>query len=192
MRDVHRTSRPFAVTLTALLALGGLTAGGAAGQVSTGDVAHDAGLQWGLDRIDAPAAWERATGEGSVIAVIDSGASLDHEDLAAQLLQGTACRDTDGDPDACSGSAVDDDGHGTHVAGIAAAVTGNGPGIAGVAPDARILPVKVLFKACPTCQATGNAGDVSAGIRWATDRGADVINLSLGSTTSLFTAMTWN
>ena len=70
------------------------------------------------------------------------------------------------------------------MAGIAAAATGNGVGIAGVAPDAHLMPIKVLFKECPTCQASGNAVDVEAGIRWAADRGADVINLSLGSTSS--------
>ncbi|MGK2930411.1 MAG: S8 family serine peptidase, partial [Acidimicrobiales bacterium] len=155
-----------------------------AGPAQTGDVAYDSGLQWALDRIAARGGWDRATGQGTTIAVIDSGVSLDHEDLASNLVAGVACRQTGGETSRCSGEPADDDGHGTHVAGIAAAVTGNGTGIAGVAPDAQIMPIKVLFKACPACQATGNAGDVAAGIRWAADRGADVINLSLGSTTS--------
>ena len=156
-------------------------------RADTGDVAHDDGLQWGLDQIGTAVAWQRSAGAGTVIAIIDSGVALDHEDLATKLLPGTACRSTAGDPALCTGSALDDDGHGTHVAGIAAAATGNGAGIAGVARDAKVLPVKVLFKDCPTCQASGNAADVAAGIRWATDQGADVINLSLGSTaTSVF------
>ncbi|HEU5084368.1 MAG TPA: S8 family serine peptidase [Acidimicrobiales bacterium] len=148
------------------------------------DVAYDAGLQWNLHQIGAEEAWRTASGAGTTIAIVDSGVALTHEDLAGQLVPGVACRRTDGDPDACEGSAEDDDGHGTHVAGVAAARTGNGVGIAGTAPDARIMPVKVLFRACETCQSTGEPEDVSAAVRWAADHGADVINLSLGSTAS--------
>jgi serine protease len=61
------------------------------------------------------------------------------------------------------------------VAGIAAAVTGNGTGVAGVARDARIMPVKVLT------DEGGSFEEVAAGIRYATDHGADVINMSLGA-----------
>lgn len=150
----------------------------------SGDVAYDAGLQWNLRQIGAEEAWRTATGAGTTIAIVDSGVALGHEDLADQLVPGVACRRTQGDPDACTGSAEDDDGHGTHVAGVAAARTGNGIGIAGTAPDARIMPVKVLFRACETCQSTGEPEDVSAAVRWAADHGADVINLSLGSTAS--------
>lgn len=156
---------------------------GSAG-ADSGDPANDAGLQWNLDRIGAEQAWSTATGEGTTIAVVDSGAALDHEDLAGKLVPGVACRDTGGDPARCTGAPDDDDGHGTHVAGVAAAATGNGLGIAGTAPGARIMPVKVLFRACETCQSTGEAEDVSAAVRWAADQGATVINLSLGSTTS--------
>lgn len=156
---------------------------GAAG-AQTGDVANDAGLQWNLARIGAEQAWTTNRGEGTTIAVVDSGVALDHEDLAGQLSPGVACRDTHGDPGRCTGSPQDDDGHGTHVAGVAAATTGNGVGIAGTAPGARIIPVKVLFSACETCQSTGEAQDVSAAVRWAADQGATVINLSLGSTAS--------
>ena len=155
-----------------------------AGVADSGDVANDSGLQWNLDRIGAEAAWATGTGEGTTIAVIDSGVALEHEDLVDKLVDGVACRDTDGDPARCTGSPQDDDGHGTHVAGVAGATTGNGVGIAGTAPDARIMPIKVLFSACDTCQSTGEAEDVSAAVRWAADEGATVINLSLGSTTS--------
>ena len=179
-------SRSRAVLLAAVMGLGALgpAPAGAGAPLGTGDVANDAGLQWGLAQIRAEEAWETGTGDDVVIAVVDSGLALDHEDLAAKVVDGTACRDTGGDPAKCEGSPRDDDGHGSHVAGIAAAATGNGPGIAGVAPGARILPVKVLFRDCPTCQSTGTAEDVAAGIRWATDEGAAIINVSLGSTTS--------
>ena len=86
----------------------------------TGDIAHDEGLQWGFDIIDAQASWARGRGSGVVVAVIDSGVDLGHEDLAGQLVPGTTCRNTTGDADRCSGSPDDDDGHGTHVAGIVA------------------------------------------------------------------------
>ena len=155
-----------------------------AGVADSGDVANDSGLQWNLARIGAEAAWATGTGEGTTIAVIDSGVALEHEDLVDKLVDGVACRDTDGDPARCTGSPQDDDGHGTHVAGVAGATTGNGVGIAGTAPGARIMPIKVLFSACDTCQSTGEAEDVSAAVRWAADEGATVINLSLGSTTS--------
>lgn len=155
-----------------------------AGGTPTGDVAHDAGLQWGFDRIGVADAWTVARGEGVTIAVIDSGIDVDHEDLAGNILPGVACRDTGGDAARCEGSPGDDDGHGTHVAGIAAAIDDNQTGIAGVAPDSSVLPVKVLFRACPDCGSTGSAPDVAAAVRWATDQGADVINLSLGSTTN--------
>lgn len=69
----------------------------------------------------------------------------------------------------------DADEHGTHVAGTVAAIRGNGIGVVGAAPGAKILPVKVLEPG------SGASEDIAAGIRWATDHGADVINLSLGS-----------
>ncbi len=166
--------------VVALAAMPAAIAGGG----TTGDVAHDAGLQWGLDRIGGVTAWETARGDGVTIAVVDSGVAAEHEDLAPNLLAGIACRDTGGDADRCAGASDDDDGHGSHVAGIAAAVSGNRVGIAGVAPDATILPVKVLHRPCADCSSAGNAQDVAAAVRWATDEGADVINLSLGSTTN--------
>jgi subtilisin family serine protease len=147
-------------------------------------------LQWGLSAVGAPAAWDVATGDGITIAVVDSGVATDHEDLRAQLVDDGAvsCLGTDGDPTRCRTSesaGVDDDGHGTHVAGIAAADGGNGRGVSGVAPDARLLAIKVLVHECGIrgCGASGTSDDVSAGIRYAVDHGADVINLSLGNTT---------
>ncbi len=140
------------------------------------------GLQWGIQQINADEAWTTSTGRGQVIAVVDSGVDLEHPDLKKKLVQGatfTGCATT---PNGCgngdweSGNTVDPPSpHGTHVAGIAAASTGNGVGIAGVARDARIMPVKVLT------DAGGSFEEVAAGIRYAADHGADVINLSLGA-----------
>jgi subtilisin family serine protease len=137
---------------------------------TTGDPLAPA--QWGLNQIKAPGAWSKgARGAGVTIAVLDSGVDLPHPDLQGKLLGGT---DYVKEGDACPGP-QDEHGHGTHVAAIAAAVTGNDAGGAGVAPDAKILPVRVL-------NAKGSepkAGVVFEGIRWAADNGAKVINLSL-------------
>jgi subtilisin family serine protease len=146
------------------------------------DVVFQQGLQWSLERIGAPEAWARATGQGVTIAVVDSGVDLGHEDLAGQVVGSVSCVGA-GTSGTCQGSAQDDNGHGTHVAGIALASTGNGIGIAGVAPDADLLAVRVLTNECTAsgCTATGTSADVSAGIRWAVEHGADVVNLSLGA-----------
>jgi subtilisin family serine protease len=182
MGQMPRSSRCLLALVAGLLVLGGQPAHGRA---VVDDPVFEQGLQWGLDRIGAPAAWSRGTGRGMTIAVIDSGIDLEHPDLRDKIVGSVSCIGADGDPDACEGSAQDDNGHGTHVAGIALASTDNGVGIAGVAPDARLLSVRVLANDCDAegCTASGTSSDVSAGIRWAVDHGADVINLSLGGGT---------
>ncbi len=139
--------------------------------------------QWGLDRIQAEAAWSTADGTGALVAVVDTGVDLGHPDLATKIV---AYPDADFvEPDGtCTGSrtnrrcvqdgAQDANGHGTHVAGIAAAATNNGLGVAGTAPGAGILPVRVL-----DAGGQGTAEQVAGGIRYAADKGAHVINLSL-------------
>lgn len=126
--------------------------------------------QWGMQFIGAEPAWTKGTGRGITIAVIDTGVDPDHVDLRGKVLPGRNYV-TDGAP------AHDDHWHGTHVGGIAAALSNNGVGVVGVAPDARILPVKVL-----NTKGTGGVtdlGDVPDGIQWAADNGAHVINVSL-------------
>ncbi|MGI8758468.1 MAG: S8 family serine peptidase [Acidimicrobiales bacterium] len=123
--------------------------------------------QWGLANIGAETAWNQSRGAGIVIAIVDTGVDLSHEDLAGKLLPGRSF--------VGATSPQDDNGHGTHVAGVAAASTGNGLGVAGVAPDASILPVQVLND-----RGIGNVNAVAEGIRYAADNGADVINLSFG------------
>ncbi len=138
--------------------------------------------QWGPQQVRAPEAWALSRGSGAVIAIVDTGIDLDHPDLQANVLAGNTfldCGDRGcGNGDWQSGPKGERDGHphGTHVAGIAASVTGNGEGIAGVAPEAKLLAVRVLDD-----EGSGSFEDVARGIRYATDQGADVINLSLGA-----------
>ncbi|MDQ1423148.1 MAG: hypothetical protein QOD72_646, partial [Acidimicrobiaceae bacterium] len=141
-------------------------------------------LQWNLRMIGAPEAWQIATGTGITIAIVDSGVDLAHEDLKDKVIGHVTCVGSAGDTQKCVDGGQDDNGHGTHVAGIAAAATNNVHGVAGVAPDAAILDVKVLQQSCDTlkgCDASGSPDDVAAGIRYAADHGAAVINLSLGN-----------
>ena len=141
--------------------------------------------QWGLFAIGADRVWTTTTGQGVIVAVVDSG-SGPHPDLAENLLPG---RSIIGTVESQDGKDIDASGHGTHVAGIIAAVANNGIGGSGVAPNAKILPIQVLDQA-----GQGDARDVAAGVRFAADNGARVINLSLGGATessSLTQAITY-
>ncbi len=129
------------------------------------------GNQYGLSAIHAPQGWDITTGSAAVvIAIIDTGVDLTHPDLAGKIVAGYDFVNNDAVPQ-------DDNGHGTHVAGIAAAESNNGVGVAGVSWGAQIMPVKVLG-----ASAGGSFSNAASGIIWATDRGAQIINLSLGST----------
>jgi serine protease len=130
-------------------------------------------LQWNFPLINLPDAWDISTGEGVVVAVVDTGinpfgrdgfGSLAHD----RLLLGY---------NAISGirGGIDLNQHGTHVAGTIGQETDNGTGVAGIAYDASLLPVKSL-----SFLGGGFYYSIINGIRWATDNGADVINLSLG------------
>ncbi len=120
--------------------------------------------------IKAVSAWDSAKGDSdTVIAIIDTGVDMTHPDLVNKIV--SSGHDFANDDD----DATDDVWHGTHIAGIAAAETNNSLGIAGVAWNCKILPVKVT-------DATGDGyySWIIDGITWATDHGANVINVSLG------------
>ncbi|MDQ3941221.1 MAG: S8 family serine peptidase [Actinomycetota bacterium] len=141
--------------------------------------------QWGHHKIQAEQAWATTNGSGALIAVVDSGVDLTHPDLQTNIVNNSNADFVEPNG-TCSGGgkkgrtctqdgAQDKNGHGTHVAGIVGAIANNGIGVAGVAPGARILPVRVL-----DANGDGTTEHVAAGIRYAADQGADVINLSLG------------
>src|SRR4051794_3341647 len=171
-----RLARP---VVAATAALAALAFAASPVQAATSDPLANA--QWGPAQIHAEQAWASSTGAGAVIAVVDTGVDLSHPDLAGQLVGGATfinCTSSCGNGDwkGPDGVGQADDAHGTHVSGIAAAATHNGIGIAGVAPHAKIMPVKVLE------DGSGTYEDIAAGVRWAADHGADVINMSLGGT----------
>lgn len=131
--------------------------------------------QWALSKIKATDAWSITSGTGVTIAIIDTGIDLTHEDLAANVVTGGNMIACGKRAKTCNTNGQDDQGHGSHVAGIAAAVANNGKGVVGVAPGAKLMPVKVLDK-----DGSGTADDLAEGIRFAVDKGAKVLNLSLG------------
>lgn len=134
--------------------------------------------QWALQAIHAPEAWATgARGAGVRIAVLDTGVDPTHPDLAVNVNVALARSFVPGQSWDVSTDLVQDFDHGTHVAGIIAAAD-NAFGVIGVAPDAQIVPIQVLRRP----SGTGPPDAVIAGIVYAADIGADVINLSLAYT----------
>lgn len=158
--------------------------------------------QWGLENtgqsggladadIDAAAAWDMSTGSGRIIvAVIDTGVNVNHQDLANNIWRNLGEQPGNGIDDDKNGyvddvngydfynndsNPSDDNGHGTHVAGIIGAIGNNGVGIAGVswAPQVMVLKVCSAGGSCPFSA-------IAAAIHYALDRGVAVINMSLG------------
>lgn len=124
--------------------------------------------QWGMETINAPAAWDLATGSADVIiAILDTGIDTKHEDLAGKIVASENF--------SSSNTAEDRAGHGTHCAGTAAAISGNETGIAGLGYNASLMNVKVLGD-----NGSGFHSQIAEGIIWAADNGADVISMSLG------------
>ena len=116
-------------------------------------------------------AWDLSQGDPNVlVAVLDTGVKLEHPDLQGKYIPGYDYIQDDDEP-------RDDYGHGTHVAGIVGATVGNGEGVAGIANQSRVLVVKVLNE-----NNSGKYSQIAAGIVFAADQGARVINLSLGGT----------
>jgi subtilisin family serine protease len=142
-------------------------------------------LQWALGPLHAATAWKQSTGNGALVAVLDTGVAVQRPELAGHIwtnpgeIPGNGI-DDDGDgivddvhgADFANGDGTpaDDNGHGTHVAGIIAA---HGV-LRGLAPDATIMPVKVLAS-----DKSGNAHWVAQGIEYALAHGARILNVSV-------------
>ncbi|MFJ7333534.1 type VII secretion-associated serine protease mycosin [Streptomyces sp. NPDC101110] len=137
--------------------------------------------QWALDAMHTQEAWQTTKGRGITVAVLDTGVEADHPDLVGNVLPGKDLVRFGAEPGDRAWAR-----HGTAMAGIIAG-HGHGPGdadgVIGIAPEAKILPVRVILEDGDPSRAKarstrGNA--LAEGIRWAADHGADVINLSLG------------
>lgn len=134
------------------------------------------GSEWHLAQIAAPQAWDFTTGtKSTLVAVLDSGIAALQPDLVNQIVPGYDFVNGDSDP-------TDDFGHGTAVAGTIAAAGNNSTGVAGIAFGCGILPVKVVDSA-----GFGSYSCIAQGIKYAVDRGARVINLSIAGSSSSIT-----
>lgn len=123
---------------------------------------------WEIEKFNIIKKWRYSQGEDIIVAVIDSGCDLYHDDIKDNLVDGKNFVSEDKDP-------IDDNSHGTHVSSTIAACN-NGYGMVGVAPKAKIMPIKALD--------AGGGGDlknVIKAILWASDSKADIITMSIGS-----------
>ena len=128
--------------------------------------------QYGLQKINASAAWEITTGSaGITVGVIDSGIDVTHPDLAGQCSTLLAKNFTDDG----LGALVDPDGHGTHVAGIIGAIGDNDLGISGVCWDITMIPLRV-FKG----NGKSNAEWIIKAFRYAIEKDIPILNYSAG------------
>lgn len=133
-------------------------------------------IDWGLQTIQAEAAWTVTKGAGVKVAILDTGIDYNHPDLKQNIREYI-------DFTGSQHGALDVQGHGTHVAGIIAGVD-NDTGIIGVAPDAELYVAKVLGD-----NGSGSFDYIIKGINWAMAHGVDVINMSLGASSEPPAAM---
>ena len=158
------------VIVTTLESGAGFEATGRGGDGDVGALAQT--LPWGIDRIDAELVWATTTADTIKVGVIDTGISLSHPDLAANIKgKYNAINPTK--------SANDDNGHGSHVAGTIAALN-NSIGVVGAGPLIDLHAIKVLNR-----NGSGFLSDVIEGIDVAIQRGLHVINLSLGTSSNV-------
>jgi len=132
------------------------------------------GLQWGFAALDAAPAQRFSSGRGVSVAVIDTGADIDHPDLAGRIAHVRNFVDHDA-------RAFSSDRHGTLVSGVIAAVPNNGLGIAGIAPAVRLDIFKTCEPVAPgSLAAQCNSFTLALALSAAIDAHAQIVNLSLG------------
>jgi subtilisin family serine protease len=129
--------------------------------------------EWALKSAEVDSSWSLITQKKQVkVAIIDTGVDYTHPDLQGRI-------DVEDGFNFVSNTTnvKDDNGHGTHIAGIIAASSNNGIGISGITGnlDVKIVPVKVL-----NSEGVGDSDIIAQGIKYAADKGVQVINLSLG------------
>ncbi|MCA9676240.1 MAG: peptidase S8, partial [Myxococcales bacterium] len=134
-------------------------------------------FQWHLRQLHMPEAWKLADGNGTIVAVLDTGVAYETMGARYHQVEDLAGLDFVDPYDFVDNDthANDDHGHGTHVTGTIAQATNNGVGVAGVARNVRIMPLKVLG-----ADGSGSVAGIADAIRYAADHGAKVINMSLG------------
>jgi serine protease len=132
--------------------------------------------QWHMRQIGMPEAWKLADGNGITVAVLDTGVAYEDYENFKLLEDLKGIEFVDGwDFVGNDAHANDDHAHGSHVTGTIAQVTNNGIGVAGVARNVKIMPLKVL-----SGSGSGSVAGIADAIRYAADKGAKVMNMSLG------------
>lgn len=128
---------------------------------------------WHLNKMQLPTAWETAKGNGTVVAILDTGVNSNHTDLSANMIAGWNSVSSNNDTS-------DIYGHGTKVAGVVAAISDNNNGVTSIAWHASIMPIRI------TNDSSGYAywSDIANGLTWAADNGADIANISYQVTIS--------
>jgi type VII secretion-associated serine protease mycosin len=124
-------------------------------------------LQWHLRALQIDQAHRITTGQGVLVAQVDSGVEASHPDVAGQVAGAVGIGAASAD-----GGSVDTDGHGTAIGALIVAKGGDDMHALGIAPGAKLLSVSLG-------RGKYSSRDINAGIRWAADHGARVLNLSV-------------
>ena len=152
------------------------------GEASERNQHEQSGNQWNVTKVHAPEVWNLGyTGQGIIVAVIDSGVNYNHTDIANNMWDGGDeypnhgwdFANNDNDP-------MDDVDHGTHCAGTVSSYGNNGKQC-GIAKDTKIMALKTLVPKPNGSGGTGLTSDGWAAVEFAVSHGADILSMSLGS-----------